>query len=446
MEKIDISIPSIKDWKKFIAQASLTEIIEIWERIPEDDAIQYFLHLNTNLQSELLLQISTNTQENLISNLANKNIEDLLNEIPPDDLVDLFQKISPEIRKSVWEHLSEETRQVTNFLLRFDYDDAAGIMTPNYVKVRANITVAKTISFIRKNIEEVETIYYIYIVDAINRLQGVVSLRDLFRKKDNILLSEFMITNVYSVQEHTDQEITAKLLQEHDLLAIPVLDKFHRLLGIVTVDDAMEVIAQEHDEDVLKMGAITASSNTHSKSYLENKIINLFRSRLPWLAILLIASTLTTNVINLFSSVISAMPYLILFIPVITSTGGNTATQSATLMIQGIARNEISFKNVFSIVLKEMLVALLLGGSLGILMLLRSLYLPPTIQIMDALIISLSLVFVVLFSAIIGILAPLTISRIGSDPAVIATPLIATLIDLIGLTIYFSLARLLLIF
>ena len=444
METTQLEIMSIPDWKEFTISHTIAEVIEAWHDLPKDIILEYFLHIPHEQQIEFLLHLSQSEQQDLILDLTSQGIKEPFKDIAPDDLVDLFQQVSQEVRDAVWEHLSEEEKKITNFLLRFDYDDAAGIMTPNYVKVRPNITVVQTIAFIRANIDMVETIYYIYIVDAIGRLQGVVSLRDLFRKNDNVLLQDFMTVQVHSVQENTNRKETAELLQEYDLLAIPVLDNFKRLLGIVTVDDAMEVLAEEHNEDMLQMSAITPTKTTYAPTYLDTNIMSLFKSRIPWLAILLIAGTLTSNVINIFSDIINAATYLILFIPVITSTGGNTATQSATLMIRGLSRNELEFRHIFKVVLKESCVALLIGMSLAIIMLLRSLWLAPSIELIEAGIISISLLFVVLFSAMIGVLAPLLISKLGADPTVIVTPLIATLIDVLGLSIYFFMAKLLL--
>lgn len=432
------------EWNTLVSTSSLSDLIEVWHTLPESVAIKYFLHTDKTIQADFLLELSTDEQETLITKLASKNIKELLQEIAPDDLVDLFRHVSVEIRESVWKHLDEETKSITKFLLRFDYDDAAGIMTPQYVKVRPDITVAQTIAFIRSNINTGETIYYIYIIDAIGRLQGVVSLRDLFRQKDNIVLHDFMNTKIYSVHEDTDKEETANLLQQHDLLALPVVDDFNRLLGIVTVDDAMHVLDDEFNEDMLQMGALASVNKHFSLPYLKTNVLSLFKSRIPWLAILLLAGTLTSNVINHFFDTIYMATYLIIFLPVITSTGGNTATQSSTLMIRGLSRNEIEFRHILSILLKEVVVAFLLGISLACIMLIRSLFFPPSIHIAEALVLSASLVFVVLFSAVIGTLAPLIISKLGTDPTVIASPLIATLIDLIGLAIYFSMARMLL--
>ena len=226
----------------------------------------------------------------------------------------------------------------------------------------------------------------------------------------------------------------------NDLIALPVVDSFTRLLGIITFDDVIDVIREEQTEDVYKMGAMEGSADR----YVDASIWRLIRKRIPWLVVLLLAGTLTTNVLKLFEPITLAATFLIWFVPVITQTGGNSGTQSSTLMIRGLAVGEIHFRDVGKVVLKELAVGFLMGAILGVVILLRGILLPPGIAILPAIAIGSSLVFVVLFSSLVGALAPLLIDRIGLDPTVMAGPLMATVIDVAGLTIYFQIARLIL--
>ena len=445
--ELEKEITSIDEWSEWIAFADNGDIISqfsIFIKQSPENIQHYFSVLDSDKQQTIIFNIEQEHLEVLLTQLIKANmIQDFLDNIQPDDLADLFQTISEALKNKIWIALPDNTKQIIKFLLTFDADDAAGIMTPNYVAARSTATVEQTIQLIRSNIDDVETIYYIYVVDRMGKLQGVVSLRDLMRKKDTVCLEEFMISEYYYVHPETDQEETVQLLYEHDLLAIPVIDKFHRLLGIVTIDDAVEISKAEHKEDMLKMSAVTSDA-IKDKSYLHSSVFRLFQSRIPWLGLLLIASIFTTNVINFFSSFISSVAFLILFIPVITSTGGNTAVQSSALIISGLAKNELSFKDIFSILIKEFIVGLLLGLFLGLLIILLGVFIPPIISIEHGIALSVSLLSVVLFSAIIGILAPLIISKLGFDPTVIASPLIATGIDIIGLSIYFSVSKLIL--
>lgn len=427
-------------WKDIIASKNITLIKDAWHSIPEEDLAKYFIMLPRDTQVDMLSDLEAENQELLITQLANRGIHSILEYMEPDDLVELFRNIREEVRDSVWHKLSEQTRRVVQFLLRFDHDDAAGIMTPKYVAIKADTTVEKTIKFIRANIDNVETIYYIYVVDAIGRLQGVVSLRDLIKRKDTMQIKEFMVSMVYSVQENTDQEEVAKLLKEHSLLAVPVVDAFNRLQGIITVDDAIDIIDEEHEEDVLHLNAIGAQTST----YLQSSVFRQFQTRIPWLVFLLLAGTLTSNVISIFMHSFTVAAYLIWFIPVVTSTGGNIATQSSTLMIRGLARNELDFKNFWAVMFKEGVVSLLMGLCLAAVMIARGVFFPPQVRLMEAATISLSLLFVVLFSSVIGALFPLVLSKFKVDPTVVATPFIATCIDLLGLSVYFGVTQFLL--
>ncbi len=432
---IDASIDATTDTATDTA-AILTQLIR--EESPK--ACERFLSLELSQQEELLFLLEPQIQESLLLELARKKqIQSSIENMKPDDLVDLFQNMGIDAKHEIWNALSEEAKKVTKYLLAFDYDDAGGIMTPQYVEATPSTTVKKTIEIIRTNIDEVETIYYIYVVDRVGKLMGIASLRDLMRRKDDTTLEEFMTCDYHYVNQYTDQEDTARLLKEHDLLAIPVLDKYHRLLGIVTIDDAVQIIEEEYEQDILHISAI--QSEPGSKSYLNRSFLKHFQSRVPWLILLLLASTFTSNVINWFSSFISSSTFLVLFIPVITSTGGNTAVQSSALIIRGLAKNELSFKDLLQIVSKELLVALALGICLGTLIVILGIYVPPIIPLNEGIALGISLLFIVLFSAIFGIFAPLVISRFGFDPTVIASPLIATIIDIVGLSLYFSIAR-----
>ncbi|TFG59116.1 MAG: magnesium transporter, partial [Spirochaetales bacterium] len=348
--------------------------------------------------------------------------------------------VSPDVRKSVWQNLSDEAKKESLFLLRFDEDDAAGLMTPRYLAIRSSITVSQALQFVRKGLQEVETVYYIYVLDQVQRLLGVVSLRDLLAAQDTAVIESIMEKDVISVLDKTDQEEVAKILETHDFLALPVVDSFNRMLGIVTFDDVIDVIREEQTEDVYKMGAMEGSAD----KYLETGILKLVKKRIPWLIILLILGTVSTNIVHHYGNLVLGAAFLFIFMPIITQTGGNSGNQSSTLMIRGLATGQIEFRDIGRVMLKEVIVGILLGLGTGIVILLRSYFLPPGADFMQALTVGVSLVFVVLFSTLAGALAPLLIHRLGLDPTVMSGPLMATVIDVCGLTIYFEIAKLLL--
>ncbi|MFW5742660.1 MAG: magnesium transporter [Spirochaetota bacterium] len=416
------------------------DLLDLYHALDEDQSVRAFLLLDLESKVDLISNLSEYDQEWLIGQLPMDNMRAVFDEMDPDDLVDVIQAVSPEAREKLWNNLSAEAREETQFLLRFDEDDAAGLMTPRYLAVRPNITVGQTIAFIRRAGGDVETVYYVYVVDQLKRLVGVVSLRDLLFTDDTEPISSIVATDVVSVRDDIDQEEAARILDANDLIALPVVDGFNRLLGIITFDDVIDVIREEHTEDVYKMGAMGGTT----ERYVDSTIWKLIRKRVPWLIILLIAGTVTTNVLSWFEPLTVAATFLIWFVPVITQTGGNSGTQSSTLMIRGLATGEVHFRDIWRVLAKELAVGMLMGVILGLVILARGVFLPPGIDFVPAIAVGASLVFVVVFSSLVGAFAPLLIHRLGADPTVMAGPLMATIIDVAGLTIYFQLARLIL--
>ena len=424
-----------------VVQAVAThDLIELWDSLSSTDARRVFLCLEPERRVALITSLSQQEQEQLIRSLSLDNIRSLFIAIEPDDLVDIIQAVDPDVRTSIWNSLSPEARRETQLLLPYEADDAAGLMTSRYLAIRSDLTSAQALNFIRQHGADVETIYLIYVVDQLQRLRGVVSLRDLIFAADSRQVGDTMVTDVVSVQKEADQEEAAHLLESYDLIALPVVDEYRRLLGIITFDDVIDVIRREQTEDVYKMGAMEGSTDR----YTETPIWKLLRKRIPWLILLLVAGTLTSNVLSGFQSLTLAAAFLIWFVPVITQTGGNSGTQSSTLMIRGLAVGEIHFRDIGRVIYTELLVGLLMGIALGGVLFVRGLFLPPGIEALQALAVSASLALVVLFSSVMGALAPLIIHRLGFDPTLMAGPLMATVIDVAALTIYFQVARLIL--
>lgn len=411
-------------------------ISEIWNELEPLHARRVFLALDLEKKAELINQLPDSDQENIIAFLSEQNTRLLVEEMEPDDLVDLMQSVSQDIRRSVWESLSDEVRKETLFLLRFDEDDAAGLMTPRYSAIQEGRTVAETIRFLKNKSSEAETIFYVYVIDKLNRLKGVLSLRQLIMTADEVPVADIMEADPVTVRADTDQEEVAQTLQSYELLALPVVDEARKLLGIVTFDDILDVITEEHTEDVYKMGAMDGVADP----YLSTSILRLVKKRIPWLIVLLLLGTITTNVLHHYEALILNAAFLFIFLPVITQTGGNAGGQSSTLMIRGLATGEIQLRDFRRILWRELLVGLMLGVGTGVVIFLRSAFLPPGVELAQALAIGSSLIFVVFFSTIVGTLAPLFIARLGFDPTVMSAPLMATIIDVAGITIYFETA------
>ena len=438
-EKLNIEETPPEELKLILAEMPLADILEEWDTFNNEEALRLMVNLPLEDKVDLLNSLSNTEQEKLIESLSQQSINQILSEMDPDDLADFIQSVSPEVRREAWNSLSEEAKKETLFLLRFDEDDAAGLMTPRYLAVRAGITVAQTLHFVRRGAQEVETVYYIYILDEFQRLQGVVSLRELLVADDKTVVNDIMETNYISVHEETDQEEVAKTLETYDLIALPVVDSRNQLLGIVTFDDIIDVIREEHTEDTYKMGAMTGNVDR----YLDSSIWGLVKKRVPWLIVLLLLGTFSTNVVDHYSGLITTAAFLFIFMPVITQTGGNSGSQASTLMIRGLATGEIHSRDAGKILLKEIAVGILMGLITGTVIIARSVFLPPGIAVAESMTIGIALAFVVLFSTLVGTLAPLLINRLGFDPTVMSAPLMATVIDVAGLTIYFEIAKML---
>ncbi len=426
--------------KKAINEIPIDDLIEYWDQLASEEELRFFSILNLDRKVDLINSLPPSSQETLVTDLSVEHKRILLEEMEPDDLTDFMQSISPEVRDAVWQSLGDEAKQETLFLLKFDEDDAAGLMTPRYLALSSSLNVSQALGWVRKNAADVETVSYIYVVDQLKRLRGVVSLRHILTARDEHLIEDIMIKKVITVREDTDQEEAARILETHDFVALPVVDDYNRLLGIITFDDVIDVIREEQTEDIYKMGAMGGGT----ERYLESSIWSLIGKRIPWLGILLVAATLTTNVLSYFESLFVAATVLTLFIPTIIGTGGNSGTQSATLIIRGLAMGELHFHDFGRVLIREVAVAIVIGICMGALIVVRSVFLPPFIGVHEAVTVGVALSFVIVVATLVGASAPLIINRLGMDPTVMAAPLMATLIDIAGLTIYFLTARLLL--
>ena len=430
--------------KKNLKEISTQDLIENWDDLSEEEEKVIFRNLPLDMKIDLMDSLSAKDQEDIIRGLTDggiSGIKQLLKEMEPDDLVDIIQSASPDVRKSVWENLSDDVKKEMIFLLKFDEDDAAGLMTPRYIAIKSNITVGQALKFIRgQHAKDVETLYIVYVVDQLKRLIGLVSLRDLLEHEDDEIIKDIMETDIISVHDDTDQEETAKIFITYGFLAVPVVDENNVLLGIVTYDDIIDVIREEQTEDVYKMGAMTGEI----EPYLETSIWGMVKKRVPWLVILLFLGTITTNVLAHYESIVMGAAFLFIFMPVITQTGGNVSNQSSALMIRGLATGEIEGEDMWRILLKEMVIGLLMGLITGAAIFFRGVLFPPEITIFQGVAIAVSLCFVVVFSTVLGAFAPLLIHKMGFDPTVMSGPLLATFIDVCGLSIYFEITKIIL--
>ena len=389
--------------------------------IPKDKAADVFSNMSNPIQSYL------------VKIFTEKELRELLDNLYMDDTVDLLEELPANLVTRILHTVSSDKRDLINQLLKFPENSAGSIMTTEYVSLNKTMTIKETMKHIKEVGIHKETIYTCYVLEN-RRLIGIVSAKDLMTLDDNTFIQDIMETEIISVGTHTDQEETARLFSKYDLLALPVVDLDNRMVGIITVDDAMDVMVDEATEDISIMGAV----NPSEKTYFETSVFSHAKNRFLWLLILMLSSTITGTIITQYENAFAAIPLLVSFIPMLMDTGGNCGSQSSTLIIRGLALDEIRFKDIFRVIFKEFRVALLVSLGLALANGLRIFIMYKDLKL--AVVIGLSLICTVILSKIIGCILPLFAKKINLDPAIMAAPLITTLVDTCSIIIYFTIA------
>ena len=381
--------------------------------------------------------MNNSMQSYLVEIFTEKELKELLDELFLDDTVDLLEDLPANLVTRILEAVDQEKRTKINTLLNYPEDSAGSVMTTEYVDLKKTDTVRQALSHIKRTGIHKETIYTCYVLEH-RRLLGIVSAKDLMTMDDDLTMEELMETEIISVSTHTDQEEVAKLFSKYDLLAIPVLDQDDLMVGIVTFDDAMDVIEEETTEDMALMGAVTPSE----KGYFEASVFEHAKNRIVWLLVLMISATFTGIIITKYENAFAAVPLLVSFIPMLMDTGGNCGSQSSTLIIRGLALDEFEFKDIFRIMFKEFRVSLLVGAFLALANGLRIFLMYKDVSL--AVVVSLSLVATIIISKLIGCTLPLFAKKFHFDPAIMAAPLITTIVDTCSVMIYFQIATMIL--
>ena len=411
------------DIASLLSELDDKELALAFRLIPKDKAAEVFANMETSMQTYL------------VDMFSEKELKELLDDLYMDDTVDLLEELPANLVNRILDTVSPSDRTLINQLLNYPEDSAGSIMTTEYVDIRQSMTVAQSMAHIKETGIHKETIYTCYVTDK-RKLIGIVSAKDLMTTDDGILISELMETEIISVRTYTDKEEVAQLFRKYDLLALPVLDKDGLMVGIVTFDDAMDVMVEEATEDITKMAAI----NPSEKTYFNTSTFAHAKNRIPWLLILMLTSIITGTIITKYEDAFAAIPLLVSFIPMLMDTGGNCGSQSSTLVIRGLALSEIHFKDIFKVIFKEFRISIIVGAVLALTNGVRILiqYHNPNL----ALVIALSLIATVIISKLIGCILPLVASKVHLDPAIMASPLITTLVDTFSILIYFNIASL----
>ena len=420
------------------------DIAQILSELPEDRLPLLYRLLPKELAAETFVEMDSDLQELLIRSFSDTELKEVLDELYVDDTVDIVEEMPANVVKRILRHADPETRKSINEILKYPEDSAGSIMTTEFVDLKKDMTVADAIKRIRRTGMDKETINICYVTDSNRKLLGIVSIRTLLLSDEDDVIGEIMDPDVISVTTLEDKEVVAQDLNRYGFIALPVVDTESRLVGIVTFDDAMDVMEDEATEDIEKMAAITPSD----RPYLRTTVFSLFKSRIPWLLLLMISATFTGIIITSFEDALSAYVVLTGFIPMLMDTGGNAGSQASVTVIRGLSLNEIEFADLPRVVWKEIRVSVLCGVTLAAANFLKMMLvdrlilgnadLTPAV----ALVICLTLVLTVFFAKVVGCTLPMLAKKIGFDPAVMASPFITTIVDAVSLLIYFATASL----
>jgi len=419
------------------------DIAAVFEELQDEKTPILFRILPKELAAETFVEMDEDTQEFLIHGFSDSELKEIVNELFVDDAVDIIEEMPANVVKRILRQADKDMRREINELLKYPEDSAGSIMTTEFIVLRPDMTAEMAIKRIRRTGVDKETIYTCYVTDENNRLIGITTVKDLLLAEDDDPVKDMMEENVISVHTLDDQEQVAQLFSNYDFLALPVVDNEQRLVGIVTIDDAIDVIREEATEDFEKMAAVLPSD----KPYMKTSVWGIYKKRVPWLLILMLSATFTSTIISSFDGMLASVIILSSFIPMITGSGGNAGSQASVSVIRALSLGEIEFKSMFVVLWKELRVAFFCGLTLAVANFIK-------LMIFDlrghdnalfiALVVSLTLVGTIIMAKLVGASLPLLSSKIGLDPAVMANPLITTVCDSLSLLIYFGIASMVL--
>lgn len=424
------------DVHKMLESVNSADIPSIFDELEEEQIVVVYRLLSKDVAAEVFVELDSDMQEKLINAFTDKELKNVIDELFMDDTVDLIEEMPANVVKRILKTQKAEDRKLINDLLKYPEDSAGSIMTTEFVDLKENMTVKDAIDKIRKIGDDAESIYVCYVLTMTRKLIGIVSLKDIILAKENTLVKDIMDTNFIKVFTMDEQEDVAKKFDKYDEIAMPVVDNEDRLVGIVTVDDAMDVMHEEMDEDFEIMAAMSPSEDT----YFKTSVFKHARNRIFWLLLLMISATITGGVITKYENAFEALPLLVAFLPMVMGTGGNCGSQSSTLIIRGLANDEIKLKDFFRAWWEEVRVAFLVGIALFIANSIRILIQYKDIKL--AIIVGCTLMGTVTIAKSLGCILPMIAKKFKLDPAIMAAPLISTILDTCSVFIYFNIATL----
>ena len=421
--------------KDILTEMNEVDIATFIEELDSEKTVVVFRMLPKELASDVFACLEVDKQEHIINSITDYELGTIVDDLFVDDAVDMLEELPANVVKRVLKNARPDTRKLINQFLNYPENSAGSIMTAEYVGLKQSMTVEQAFAYIRKNGVDKETIYTCYVMDAKRRLEGVVTVKDLLMNPYEEIIGNIMDTHVIKAFTTEDQEEVADSFQKYDLLSLPVVDHEERLVGIVTVDDVVDVMEQEATEDFEKMAAMLPSE----KPYLKTGVFQLAKNRIAWLLILMISSMITCGILAKYEAAFAVIPLLVTFIPMLTDTGGNAGSQSSTMIIRGMAVGEIEPGDLFKVLWKELRVGIIVGAILGFVNYVRLVILYPGKEML-CLTVVLSLMVTVVIAKTIGCVLPIAAKVFHMDPAIMAAPLITTIVDAVSLIIYFQLA------
>ncbi|MBD2459439.1 magnesium transporter [Oscillatoria sp. FACHB-1407] len=421
--------------KALLVPVQPADIADAIEALPESMQVIAFRLLSKAEAIEVYEYLDSTVQQSLIEEFKRQDVLDVVDKMSPDDRARLFDELPAKVVIRLLEQLSPEERNATALLLGYESGTAGRIMTPKYISLKEDLTVAQALDRIRRLADVSETIYYLYVTDSGRQLTGILSLRALVIAQPDQRIGEIMVRDVVSVYTDTDQEEVARLIQRYDFLAVPVVDTEDRLVGIVTVDDVIDILEEETTKDIYTLGGVQAGED----SYFQTNLLTVARRRVVWLFVLLITNTATSAVIRSQQDVLQEVVALTAFIPLLIGTGGNVGAQSSTVVIRGLNTDELQRTGAFKVIRREAIAGAFLGLMLGVVVLVWAYFLQGDLAV--AIAVGISLIAISILASIAGSTLPFLFQTIGFDPALMSAPFITTAVDVLGVLIYLNAAR-----
>ncbi|HKL85081.1 MAG TPA: magnesium transporter [Treponemataceae bacterium] len=425
--------------KKELSEINKVDIAELLNPLDPNITLLIFRMLPKDIAVDVFAHFSADQQEDIINAVTDKELQFILAELFFDDMIDLIEEMPANVVNKILVNSTQDERNIINKFLKYPTDSAGSLMTIEYVELRKEMTVKEALAHIKEIGLTKETVYTCYVTDKNRKLLGIVSLKNLVTSEETISIADILHEEVIYVNTHDDQETVANIFRKYGFLALPVVDKEQRLTGIITVDDIMGVMEKEATEDFQRMAALAPSE----EAYLESNVFVLAKQRMPWLLVLMIGATFTGGIIARFENILQSVVLLTAFIPMLMDTGGNSGNQSSTLIIRGLATGDVTTQDIWKVLWKEFRISILTGLGLALVNFLKNM-LFDRVGVLVSLTVSLTLIVTVMLAKMVGGILPLIAKKLKMDPAIMAGPLITTIVDSLALIVYFSIATMLL--